>query len=84
MFHRRKNRMKKIRFESTILQKNKNIFFNGKTKNESETIKPFQFFFSWLFCSDFFHKKHSKEKNKASPIFFLLFSDSVEDGGTAF
>ena len=84
MFHWRKNRMKKIRFESTILQK-KHIFIQRKNKKRIRNNQTISIFFSLdFFVSNFFHKKHSKIKNKASPIFFLLFSDSVDDGGTAF
>ena len=83
MFHWRKNRMKKIRFESTILQKKTHFYSAEKQKTNQKQSNHFNFFSLDFFVPNFFHKKHSKKK-KASPIFFLLFSDSVEDGGTAF
>lgn len=83
MFHWRKNRMKKIRFESTILQKKRHFYSAEKQKTNQKQSNHFNFFSLDFFVPNFFHKKHSKKK-KASPIFFLLFSDSVEDGGTAF
>ena len=83
MFHWRKNRMKKIRFESTILQKKRHFYSAEKQKTNQKQSNHFNFFSLDFFVPNFFHKKHSKKK-KASPILFLLFSDSVEDGGTAF
>ena len=70
-------------FRINNFAKKTHFYSAEKQKTNQKQSNHFNFFSLDFFVPNFFHKKHSKKK-KASPIFFLLFSDSVEDGGTAF
>ena len=71
MFHRRKNRMKKIRFESTILQK-QNIFIQRKNKKRIRNNQTISIFFLLTFLFPiFFTRNIPRKKTRPHPFSFF-------------